>query len=210
MAHCAMSTRGGPRAAAAADGNLRLTPTSNSRKSVHPPCASEVMSVQPTGSDLDAVRMLKADHAELIRQFNRLVALSGADERERLWETLSVALELHVAIESDVFYPAFLDATENSLTHFVATVEHENIAAQIQDVSTARPGSAEFQSRVRSLARDFMHHVRELEKEGGMFQEALGSTMNREEVGRQIISRKTLGVETAPFLVESLLGDQRT
>ena len=147
--------------------------------------------MQSSGCDVDAVGIIRADHAELVRQFQTLVALPTADERETYWESFRIVLELHVALESEIFYPAFLDATENSLTHFVATVEHENIVAQIQDVSTTRPGSAEFQSRVRSLARVFTHHVRELEKEGGMLQEALGSAMNRDAVGRQMIARKT-------------------
>jgi hypothetical protein len=197
------------RAAAAADLILRLAPTSNSGQTVHRQPSREVTSLQSTGYDFDAVGIIKADHAELVRQFQRLVALPTADARERLWETLRFALELHVAVESEVFYPAFLDATENSLTHFVATVEHENIIAQIQDVSTTRPGSAEFQSRVHSLARVFTHHARELEKEGGMLQEALVSTMSRDAVGRQIISRKSRGIETGPSRAESHLGDQR-
>jgi hypothetical protein len=162
-----------------------------------------------TGDDIDAIAIIRAEHADLILQIQMLVALSTAEERMRLWEGLRVALEMHIAIESEVFYPAFLDATENSLTHFVATVEHENIIAQIADVSAARPGGGDFQARARSLAKAFIHHVRELEKEGGMFKEALASTMNRDAVGRRIISLKKLGIETETFLAPRC-GAQRT
>jgi hypothetical protein len=155
--------------------------------------------LQPIGDDFDAIEIMRAEHADLALQMQMLVALPAAAERIRLWEGLKTALELHLAIESEVFYPAFLDATENSLTHFVATVAHENILAQIAEVSATRPGSADFQSRARSLARAFMHHVRELEKDGGMFKEALDSTMNRDAVGRRIVSRKKLGIETRIF-----------
>jgi hypothetical protein len=189
---------------------LRPAPTSDSRESVHGQSGREVTYLQSTSDDIDAIGIIRAEHADLVLQIQMLVALSTADERIRLWEGLRVALELHIAVESEVFYPAFLDVTENSLTHFVATVEHENIIAQIAEVSAARPGSADFQSRARSLARAFMHHVRELEKEGGMFKEALGSTMNRDAVGRRIISRKKLGIEAGTFLVAPRFGVQRT
>jgi hypothetical protein len=189
---------------------LRLAPTSGPPESVHRQSGRGVKSLQSTGDDVDAIAIIRAGHVDLALQIQMLVALSTADEQIRLWDALRVALELHLAVESEIFYPAFLDATENSLTHFVATVEHENIIAQIDDLSAARPGSADFQSRARSLARAFMHHVRELEKEGGMFKEALGSTMNRDAVGRRIISRKKLGVETGTFPFVPRFGLQRT
>jgi hypothetical protein len=189
---------------------LRPAPTSDSRKSVQLKSGREVKSLQSTGDDLDAIGIIRAEHADLAMQIQMLVALSAADERKRLWEALKLALELHIAVESEIFYPAFLDATENSLTHFVATVDHENIIAQIDDLAAARPGGADFQSRARSLARTFAHHVRELEKEGGMLEEALGSTMNRDAVGRRIVARKKLGVESETFPAVPRFGVQRT
>ena len=82
-------------------------------------------------------------------------------------------------VEADVFYPAFLDATEDSLTHFVASVGHERIAAEMRDV-LEQSASAEIVSRMRSLKKVFLHHVSDMEAEGGMFDLARRSTINQE------------------------------
>ena len=109
-------------------------------------------------------------------------------ERHQEWRALSEAIKRHMRVEADVFYPAFLDATEDSLTHFVASVGHESIAAEMRDV-LERSTSAEIVSRIRSLKKVFLHHVSDMEGEGGMFDLARRSTMNQELLAQWVRAR---------------------
>jgi hypothetical protein len=119
----------------------------------------------------DAIALLSAEHRELLDQFERILALHP-HEREQQWRTLRKAMKLHMAVEAELLFPAFLDATEDSLTHFVASVGHENITAEMQDASEVPCASGMFLARVRSLKKVFAHHVSDMEKDGGMFDEA--------------------------------------
>jgi hypothetical protein len=144
------------------------------------------MALRSTDFARDAIAILKAHHQELLGQFEQLFKLGQRHERQRGWRALSAALRLHVEIEAEVFYPAFLDATEDSLTHFVASVGHENIAAEMQDVLDEPATGADFVARMRALKKIFKHHVADMERDGGMFDEARRSTMDHDTIARLV------------------------
>jgi hypothetical protein len=127
-----------------------------------------------------------ADHHELLGRFERILMLRHPHEVQRGWQVLSAAVKRHMAAEADVFYPAFLDATEDSLMHFVASVGHEKIAAEMQDALDEPATSANFVSRLRALKKVFMDHVADMEKDGGMFEEACRSAMDHEAIARLV------------------------
>jgi hypothetical protein len=134
----------------------------------------------------NSIAFLQADHRELLEGFERFFALRNPSARQQAWQALSEALMRHMAVEAEVFFPAFLDATEDSLTHFVASVGHENIAAEMQDLSAEPSASVHFVSRVRTLKKVFMHHVAGMERDGGMFEVARRSTINHEMLTRLV------------------------
>ena len=133
-----------------------------------------------------AIALLKADHLELLERFERFSTLRYPQEREQEWQALSEAIKRHMAVEAEVFFPAFLDATEDALLHFVATVGHEKIAAEMRDVTEGHAASAHFVSRVRAIKKVFIHHVSDMEKDGGMFDQASRSTINHEVLARLV------------------------
>jgi hypothetical protein len=137
------------------------------------------MSSRSTDFPADAMAILEADHRALLQRFERVLSSRNSLERQQEWPALSEAIKRHMRVEADVFYPAFLDATEDSLTHFVASVGHERIAAEMRDV-LEQSASAEIVSRMRSLKKVFLHHVSDMEAEGGMFDLARRSTINQE------------------------------
>jgi hypothetical protein len=154
------------------------------------------MSSRSTDFSDNAIALLKADHQELLDRFERLFTLRYPQERQQEWQALSEAIKHHMAVEAEVFYPAFLDATEDSLLHFVATVGHEKIAAEMQDVIEGPAASSHFVSRVRGVKKVFMHHVSDMEKDGGMFDGACRSTINH-EVLTQLVRAHFAALKTA-------------
>ena len=137
------------------------------------------MSSRSTDFPADAMAILEADHRALLQRFERVLSSRNSLDRDQEWRALSEAIKRHMRVEADVFYPAFLDATGDSLKHFVASVGHESIAAEMRDV-LERSTNAEIVSRIRSLKKVFLHHVSDMEGEGGMFDLARRSTMNQE------------------------------
>src|SRR5258708_7795990 len=113
------------------------------------------MSSRSTDVSGSAIAVLKADHHELSERFERILVLRHPRDVQQGWEALIEAVKRHMAVEAEVFYPAFLDATENALTHFVASVGHENIAAEMQVALEESATSADFASRVRALKKVF-------------------------------------------------------
>lgn len=146
------------------------------------------MSLRSTDFPADAMAILEADHRALLHRFERVLNSRNSLERHQEWRALSEAINRHMRVEADVFYPAYLDATEDSLTHFVASVGHESIAAEMRDV-LERSTSAEIVSRMRSLKKVFLHHVSDMEGKGGMFDLARRSTMNQELLAQRVRAR---------------------
>jgi hemerythrin HHE cation binding domain-containing protein len=157
------------------------------------------MSSRPTEFPGDAIAVLKTEHRELLDRFQRFLRLPP-HEREQGWRTLQEAIRVHMDIEAELLYPAFLDATEDSLVHFVALVGHENITAQIREVSEVPSSGGYFASRVRSLKRIFAHHVWDMERDGGMYDEASRSTINHELLARLVRARYAAGPVEGPIL----------
>jgi hypothetical protein len=136
-----------------------------------------------------AIAILEADHRTLLHRLGQLVRLRHPLARQQERKALSKALEHHMAVEAEFFYPAFLDATEDSLTHFVASVGHENILAELREALGESTAGAGFVSRVRALKKVFANHVADMEGVGGMFELARSSSMDHERLTQLIRSR---------------------
>jgi len=76
-------------------------------------------------STADAVALLKADHREVEGLFEQFQKTKSEERKKALASKICNALKLHTAIEEEIFYPAFLDATEEEDIHHEAEVEHE-------------------------------------------------------------------------------------
>jgi hypothetical protein len=68
----------------------------------------------------NAMAILEADHRAMLQGLERIHSFRHPLERQWEWRALNEAIRRHMAVEEEVFYPAFLDATEDSLTHLLA------------------------------------------------------------------------------------------
>ena len=60
----------------------------------------------------DAIALLKADHREVERYFEEFEKARSDDRKQELAAKICAALTVHATIEEEIFYPAFLEATE--------------------------------------------------------------------------------------------------
>ncbi len=87
-------------------------------------------------------------------------------------------MRTHTTIEEEIFYPAFLEATDDTDLHHEAEIEHAGAKHLIGEIESTGPEDDHFEARVTVLQEMIKHHVKEEEQRGGMFTKAQSSDMD--------------------------------
>jgi hemerythrin superfamily protein len=143
-----------------------------------------------TSTSKDAIALLKADHRQVEKWFAEFKKARAASRKKTLAEQICSALKVHTTVEEEIFYPAFLAATEDEKLHHEAEVEHDGAKKLIAEIEGAGPDDEYFDARVTVLSEMIKHHVKEEEQPGGMFAEARKSDMDLDAVGQRMKARK--------------------
>jgi hemerythrin superfamily protein len=146
----------------------------------------------------DAIALLKADHRQVEEWFEQFEKARDEDRKQTLATKICDALKVHTTIEEEIFYPAFLEATDDKDLHHEAEIEHEGAKNLIAQIEASSPDDDYFDSKVKVLSEMIKHHVKEEEKPGGMFAEARKSEMDLDALGEQLAQRKSELEDTDP------------
>jgi hemerythrin superfamily protein len=141
-------------------------------------------------SSHDAISLLKADHRQVEEWFSEFAGARSASKKQQLASKICEALTIHTTIEEEIFYPAFLQATEDKDIHHEAVVEHDGAKKLIAQIQSMSPGDDYFDAKVTVLSEMIKHHVKEEEKPGGMFAEAKKSEMDLAALGEKLFARQ--------------------
>ena len=147
------------------------------------------LAVPSAGLTPDAVSLLKADHRQVSGWFEQYERARSPSRKQQLVRRICRALTVHMAIKEDIFYPAFLDATGNSVMYREAGVDDMVAADLIEAIEAADPADY-YDAKIRVLAAMIRRHVAEQERPGGMLAEARRSDMDLERLGDQMLARK--------------------
>jgi hypothetical protein len=142
------------------------------------------------GARKDAIALLKADHREVEGWFEQFEKAKSDDRKLELAQKICNALRAHTTIEEEIFYPAFLEATEEEDIHHEAEVEHDGAKNLIAQIEASGPDDEYYEAKVTVLSEMIKHHVKEEEKPGGMFAKARKSDMDLQTLGSQLKARK--------------------
>ena len=134
--------------------------------------------------------MLKADHREVEELFSQFEGTSSSSRKQALAEKICAALKAHATIEEEIFYPAFLEATDETDIHHEAEVEHDGAKKLIAAIEDSGPDDEYFDARVSVLSEMIKHHVKEEEGRDGMFGKAKQADMDLVALGEQLATRK--------------------
>ncbi len=137
----------------------------------------------------DAVSLLIADHRQVAGWFEQYVRARSRTRKQELVRKICRALTVHMAIKEDIFYPAFLDATGNSVMYREAGVDDMVAADLIEAIEGSDPEDY-FDAKISVLAALIRRHVEEQESPGGMLARARNSEMDLERLGDQMLVRK--------------------
>ena len=138
----------------------------------------------------DAIALLKADHRQVEGWFQQFEKARGAARKQELATKVCAALRVHTTIEEEIFYPAFLEATNDKDLHHEAEVEHDGAKNLISKIEATSADDDYFDAKVSVLSEMIKHHVKEEEQPGGMFAKARKSDMDLQDLGERMRERK--------------------
>src|SRR6187399_1782874 len=138
----------------------------------------------------DAIALLKADHRQVEKWFKEFEKARTDGRKLELATDICNALKVHTTIEEEIFYPAFLDATEDKDLHHEAEIEHDGAKNLIAEIEASSPDDDYFEAKVSVLSEMIKHHVKEEEGPGGMFSKSRESGMDLDLLGEQLAARK--------------------
>ncbi|HTQ35924.1 MAG TPA: hemerythrin domain-containing protein [Steroidobacteraceae bacterium] len=151
--------------------------------------ASTTVPRPQTTAPQDAITLLKSDHREVESLFDQYQKASSVDQKAELADRICAALRVHTEIEEEMFYPAFLEATDEVEIHHEAEIEHAGAKNLISQLEESGPDDEYFDAKVKVLSEMIRHHVNEEEKPAGMFARAQGSGMDLDALGEQLQER---------------------
>jgi hemerythrin superfamily protein len=152
-----------------------------------------------TAGTRDAIALLKADHRQVEQWFEQFESSRSEAKKSDLAQKICQALKVHASIEEEIFYPAFLEATEEKDLHHEAEVEHDGAKKLIAQIEASGPQDDYFDAKVTVLSEMIKHHVKEEEQRDGMFAKAKQSDMDLQALGARLAARKAqlMGVAEA-------------
>ncbi|MFP5489515.1 MAG: hemerythrin domain-containing protein [Acidimicrobiia bacterium] len=115
---------------------------------------------------MDIFEALRSDHERQRDLVDRLLQTEGAsDERQDLFERLTVELEAHAGAEERFFYVPLMehDLTQEKARHSVA--EHHELDELVEQLQEYDMSGSQWIQTARDLAHRLTHHLDEEEHE---------------------------------------------
>jgi hemerythrin superfamily protein len=113
---------------------------------------------------MDAITLLKKQHAEVKSLFSQFKKTDEPDQQRQLFEQIADNLAAHCEIEEKLFYPAvFVEDLEGMVKE--AVEEHLSAKRVIADLLELEPGDSQYEAKVSVLSELIDHHVREEHEE---------------------------------------------
>jgi hemerythrin superfamily protein len=138
-----------------------------------------------------ALDLLKADHAEVKKLFNKFERQKKNEDDDGMEQTVQAicqALSVHAQIEEEIFYPALRAAADADDALDEADVEHSHVKELVGQLEGAQAGDDHFEARVKVLSEYVQHHVDE--EESTIFSKARKADIDLVALGEQLRMRK--------------------
>lgn len=145
-----------------------------------------------TTKPLDAIAMLKSDHAEVHAWFQEYETLGDRANKSKfkLVAQICQALTIHARIEEEIFYPAVREAGKATEQDMIdeAVVEHASAKDLIAQLEEMDPEDDLYDAKVKVLGELIDHHVEEEEDE--MFPKARKLKLDMLALGEEMGLRR--------------------
>ena len=115
---------------------------------------------------MDALSLLKRDHKKVKSLFKRIdTAKEGSAEQKELYQELHKELDVHDAIESEIFYPALKEHPRAKAIVAEAHEEHHVMKVLLGEMDKLTVKDEAWQAKFQVLMENVLHHAEEEETE---------------------------------------------
>lgn len=135
-----------------------------------------------------ATQMIRQDHKKVEGLFKKFEQTNGAQAKRRLAENAMAELEVHAALEEEIFYPAVKREVDDGSMVQEAIEEHQTVKRLISELKGMEEANDEFESQFSQLVENVQHHVEEEENE--MLPKVEESELDLNSLGEQMSQRK--------------------
>jgi len=140
---------------------------------------------------MNALDLLKEDHDQVKEMFDRFRDLGpeARAEKQRLFNRIAAALEVHAELEERIFYPAVRSGKSEDTMEITleAFEEHKIVETLLRQIRSLARGDARKDAKMKVLMESVEHHIEEEEDE--IFGEAADLGDERlEDLGEQMQS----------------------
>ena len=145
-----------------------------------------------SGSSIDALDLLKADHDKVKSLFREFESLKGHDDEDdrksELVDEICYELTLHTMLEEEIFYPVLRSSIDEEDMMDEADVEHAGARELISQLEIMYPGDDHYDATVTVLGEEIAHHIDK--EEGDMFAAARRAGIDLDDLGERLSARK--------------------
>jgi hemerythrin-like domain-containing protein len=143
------------------------------------------------GTAVDPVKLLKDDHKKVKDLFRQFEKARSDDRKKQIAEEVFHELEVHAAIEEEIFYPAARAKMDKDGKAVVdeGFEEHHVVKMLIGELQALPRVNEQYEAKFKVLTENVEHHIEEEEKE--MLpdaKKALGDDVDM--IGTQMEARK--------------------
>jgi hemerythrin superfamily protein len=137
---------------------------------------------------LDAIAILKADHAKVKKMFDQFDKSDDDSEKQELARIICAELTVHTTLEEEIFYPAARAALSDEEVLDEADVEHASAKELIAQIEDGSPADDKWSAKVKVLGEYVQHHIAEEHKE--IFPKVRKAKLDLKELGKELKARK--------------------
>ena len=139
-------------------------------------------------SKQDAISLLKADHRKVEGLFEKYKAIEKGDaSKQDIALAICKELIVHTQIEEEIFYPACKGKLSEDMLSEVY-VEHDGAKTLISEIIQGGKNDEYYDAKVKVLAEQVDHHVKEEERD--VFAQAKKAGLDMDVLGARMKARK--------------------
>ena len=137
----------------------------------------------------NATQMIRQDHKKVEGLFKKFEQTKGSQAKRRLADNAMAELEVHAALEEEIFYPAVKNEVDDGSSMVQEAIEeHQTVKQLISELKRMEEADEEFESQFSQLMENVQHHVEEEESE--MLPKVEESELDLNSLGQQMAQRK--------------------
>jgi hemerythrin-like domain-containing protein len=138
---------------------------------------------------MNSLTLLRKDHRE-VKDLLKQAEDADTAQKQKIFEQIKGELQVHEAIEEEIFYPALKEHPKTKELALEAYEEHHVVDQVMSELEVLSPDDETWDAKFSVMEENLKHHINEEERE--MFEQAqkVFSDEELEQLGDQMLRRK--------------------